>query len=140
MSDRLGSVFARLHHCRAALTGWIANLSPFQTPPRFLSIISTFVTESAHQLSCARLMSFWTARAAQRGVETRRRNREAREQANAATHEAEPQAQQPEAAKRQTKRPEATAVRGSEASAAMATVARAPRGVRCESPNALVTR
>jgi len=67
--------------------------------------------------------------ATQRGVETRRRNRESREQANAATHEAEPQAQQPEMGKRQTKRLEANTVRksearpGGQASAAMATVA-----------------
>jgi len=51
--------------------------------------------------------------AAQRGVETRKRNREARQQAQVEPQAAEAQAQQPEVAKRQTK----------PASAAMATVA-----------------
>jgi hypothetical protein len=43
---------------------------------------------------------------AQRGVETRRRKREAREQAHGPAQAAEPQEQQAQAADRQTRRPE----------------------------------
>jgi len=66
--------------------------------------------------------------AAQRGAETRRRKRAAREEANAATPEAEPQGQQPEMGKRQTKRPERPTAQKSDSSAAMTTV-----GLRGES-------
>jgi len=61
--------------------------------------------------------------AAQRGVETRRRNREAREQAQAAPQAAEPQAQRAQAADRQTKRPERNVAQDKQASGAMVTVA-----------------
>jgi len=95
--------------------------------------------------------------ATQRGVETRKRNRDAQlaelkqHEAKLATESkklreaesaAEPQAEQPEVAKQRAKRPERSVAQGTPAPdpAAMVTVARAPRGVRCESPNALVTR
>jgi hypothetical protein len=84
--------------------------------------------------------------AAQRGVETRRRKREAREQAPVAPQAPEPQEQQAQAAHGQTRRPQRTVAQagrarpGGQAAGPMVTVARAPRGVRCESPNALVTR
>jgi hypothetical protein len=56
-------------------------------------------------------------------VETRRRNRQAREQAQAAPQAAEAQEQQAQAAHGQTKRAERATARSSEAPAAMATVA-----------------
>ena len=61
--------------------------------------------------------------AIQKGVETRRRNREAREQPQFATPPTQPRGQQPEAAQRQSKGPQANTAPKSEASATMATVA-----------------
>jgi len=68
--------------------------------------------------------------AAERGVETRRRHREAREHPPVAPQAAEPQAEQPQAPKRLRKRPQRTvaqdkpaADRGAPARPGMATVA-----------------
>jgi hypothetical protein len=61
--------------------------------------------------------------AAHRGVETRRRNREAREQAHVAAQAAQPQEQQAQAADRQTKRPERTVAQKGRGSEPMVTVA-----------------
>jgi len=61
--------------------------------------------------------------AAQRGVETRRRNREAREQAQAAPQAAKAQGQQRQVADRQTKRPQRTVAQDKQASGPMVTVA-----------------
>ena len=61
--------------------------------------------------------------AAQRGVETRRRNREAREQAQAAPQAAKAQGKQGQAADRKAGRPQRTGVQDSRASGPMVTVA-----------------
>ena len=61
--------------------------------------------------------------AAQRGVETRRRNREEREQAQVAPQAAEPQQGQAQAADGQTKRPERNVAQKGRAAGAMVTVA-----------------
>ena len=61
--------------------------------------------------------------AAQRGVETRRRNREAREQAQVAAQAAEPQGQQAQVADGQTGRPERNVAQKGRASGPMVTVA-----------------
>ena len=85
--------------------------------------------------------------AAQRGVETRRRNREAQgkpkpavtqKKADVAPQAAEAQEQQAEVAKRQTKRAERATARSSEARAAMATVAL--RGEQAERFRALAAK
>ena len=87
--------------------------------------------------------------AAKRGVETRRHNREAQgkpkpaetqNKADVAPQAPEAQKRQQPVAGRQAKRPERNVAQDKQASGAMVTVARAPRGVRCESPNALVTQ
>ena len=61
--------------------------------------------------------------AAKRGVETRRRNREAQKEAHTTTQAPESQQGQAQAADRQTRRPERAGARNSAASASMVTVA-----------------
>jgi hypothetical protein len=61
--------------------------------------------------------------AAQRGVETRRRNREAREQAHVGPQAAEPQGKQGQVADRKAGRAQHTRAQDKRASGAMVTVA-----------------
>ena len=75
------------------------------------------VEQRTHQRVAAR------KEAAQRGVETRRRNREAREQAQAAPQAAQPRAKQGQAADRKAGRAQRTGAQDSRASGAMVTVA-----------------
>jgi len=76
--------------------------------------------------------------AAQRGVETRRRNREAREQAPVAPQADQEQGRQAQAADRQTKRPERDVAQKGRAAEAMATVAL--RGEQAERFRALAAK
>jgi hypothetical protein len=74
----------------------------------------------------------------QRGVETRRRNREARKQAHVALRAAEPQQGQAQAAEPKTKRPERTVAQDKRAGGAMVTVAL--RGEQAERLRALAAK